>query len=92
MLKLKWVAKLHVYIFTKCIFHCCLDSTRNLFHSTGGLLYVLELLFEPQSATEVQQAALYTLGCAADRNRKLKLESTTILAVCVCVTVVVLRT
>ncbi len=53
---------------------------------------MLELLFEPQSATEVQQAALYTLGCAADRNRKLKLESTTILAVCVCVTVVVLRT
>ena len=46
-----------------------LDSSRNLFNSTGGLSYVLELLFESK-CYELQQAVLYTLGCASENNRE----------------------
>jgi len=47
-----------------------LASLCDLFRTSGGLQYVLNLLYQRPSP-ELQQAALYTLGCAAERNRKI---------------------
>lgn len=45
-------------------------SSRDLLRTSGGLAYVLDLLYNSFSSPKLQQTALYTLGCAAERNRK----------------------
>ena len=45
-------------------------SSRDLLRTSGGLAYVLDLLYNSSSSPKLQQTALYTLGCAAERNRK----------------------
>lgn len=47
-------------------------SSRDRFRTSGALSFVLDLLFpsptHPSPSHQVQQAALYTLGCAAEQN------------------------
>ena len=44
-----------------------LGQSRDLFRVTGALSYILDLLYSTTS-TCVQQAILYTLGCATEKN------------------------
>ena len=52
---------------TNRIIYFALGQSRDLFRVTGALSYVRELLYST-SSTHVQQAALYTLGCAMEKN------------------------
>ena len=42
-------------------------TIRDLFRTSGGLSYVMKLLFTSSSPL-IQQASLYTLGCASEKN------------------------
>jgi hypothetical protein len=44
-----------------------IGQSRDLFRVTGALSYVLDLLYNTGS-TRLQQATLYTLGCATEKN------------------------
>ena len=47
------------------------DDARDLFRNCGCLEYVSELVLSAQTSEEVQQSALYTLGCAVEGNCEL---------------------
>lgn len=50
-----------------CLTIFVIGKARDMFRSSGGLSYMCNLLFSTSSSS-IKQAAMYTLGCAVEKN------------------------